>query len=219
MVRLASGSGDKRHALKTQHKDNLHETPPTAVRALLKAENLPNVIWEPSCGPGSIARVLRDAGHVVYATDLVDYESPDQDQAGWDFLLEQQLPLGVEAIVQNPPYKLVNQFVRHSLKLCPKAYFLLRLAFLESVGRSDILDGGKLSKVYAFKNRLPLMHRHGWTGNKTTNAIAFAWFCFDANHSGPTELHRISWERETSPRDTAPNYQSVAVDLETRLVP
>jgi hypothetical protein len=48
---LASGSGDKRHAVKSR-KDDLYETPPEAVAALLRAENLPEVIWEPACGPG-----------------------------------------------------------------------------------------------------------------------------------------------------------------------
>ena len=77
---LASGSGDKRHALKTR-KNDLYETPPEAVQALLVAETLPHVIWEPACGPGSIVRALRANGRQVYATDLVDYESPDQDAA------------------------------------------------------------------------------------------------------------------------------------------
>lgn len=191
---LASGSGDKRHALKAR-KDDVYQTPPEAVMALLQAEDLPAVLWDPSCGPGSIVRTLRVAGRQVYATDLVDYESPDQDNYGWDFLSERQLPASVQGIVQNPPYKLANEFVRHSLELCRRSYFLLRLAFLESTGRSDILDGGALARVHVFKNRLPLMHREGWVGPKSTNTMAFAWFVFDTEHNGPTELHRISWDR------------------------
>jgi len=194
MSELASGSGDKRHALKVR-KDDLYETCPEAIAALIKAENLPDVLWDPSCGPGAIVRALRSTRRQAYATDLVDYESPDQDNHGWDFLSERQLPLGVQAIIQNPPYKLAAEFVRHSLDLCPKSYFLLRLAFLESSGRSDILDGGMLARVLVFKNRLPLMHRDGWEGPKSTNTIAFAWYIFDRNHTGPTELHRISWEK------------------------
>ena len=193
MSELASGSGDKCHALEVR-KDDLYESPPEAVRALLKAERLPEVIWEPCCGPGSIVRVLRSAGRQVYATDLVDYESPDQDCSGWDFLLERQLPIGTQAIVTNPPFKLANEFVRHALMLCPQVIMLLRLSFLESVGRSDILDSGKLARVHVFKNRLPLMHRASWTGNKSTNAIAFAWYVFHQKWCGPTQLYRISWD-------------------------
>lgn len=191
---LASGAGDKRHALKPR-KDDLYETPPEAVRALLRVENLPGVIWEPACGPGSIVRVLRSTGRQVYATDLVDYESADQDAAGWDFLMETQLPLGVQAIVTNPPFKNGAEFVTKGLSLCPVVVMLLRLAFLESATRSDILDGGHLARVHVFRNRLPMMHRDGWEGPKSTNTMAFAWFVWDRNHVGPTELHRISWDR------------------------
>jgi hypothetical protein len=191
---LASGNGDKRHALKPR-KDDLYETPPEATAALMGAEKLPGCIWEPACGPGSIVRSLRGAGHMVYATDLVDYDSPDQDEAGWDFLMEQKSPLGAEMIVSNPPFKNAADFVRKGLSLCPRVAFLMRLAFLEGVGRSDIIDGGSLARVLVFRNRLPLMHRAGWSGPISTNTIAFAWFIFDIAHKGPTEMHRISWDR------------------------
>ena len=65
-----------RHRL-AERGDDLYETPPEATRALLQVERLPHRIWEPACGPGAIARVLRDAGHAVVATDLVDYGCPD----------------------------------------------------------------------------------------------------------------------------------------------
>jgi hypothetical protein len=174
--------------------NDLYETPPVAVEALLRVEDIPSVVWEPACGPGSIVRVLRDSGRTVYATDLVDYDSPDQDGSGWDFLVERQLPLGVQAIVTNPPFKNAGEFVAHALTLCPKVVMLLRLAFIESTRRTPILDGGYLARVHVFKNRLPMMHRHGWEGNKTNSGMAFAWFVWDRNHEGPTELRRLSWE-------------------------
>ena len=213
---LAGASGDKCHALKARAND-LYETPPEAVQALLQAENLPEVIWEPACGPGSLVRVLRASGRQVYATDLVDYESPDQDVAGWDFLLERQLPIGVQAIVQNPPFKNASDFVRKSLELCPRVYMLMRLAFLEGIGRSDILDGGHLARVLVFKERLPLMHRDGWEGNKSTNAIPFAWFVWGANR-GPTEIRRISC-RTQAVDVAAKKPQAVVVDRMSRLIP
>ena len=55
------------------HGNDLYETPELATLALLRAEPLPRKIWEPACGPGAIVRVLRDAGHRVIATDLIDY--------------------------------------------------------------------------------------------------------------------------------------------------
>lgn len=192
MAGLSSGTGNKRAPL-ADRKDDLYETPAEAVRALLRIESLPQVLWEPACGPGAIVRELRGAGRQVYATDLVDYESRDQDESGWDFLLEQRLPIGVQAIVMNPPFKLAGEFVKHALTLCPKVIALLRLAFLESDRRSPILDTGHLARVHVFRKRLPMMHRAGWEGKHSNSGMAFAWFVWDLAHEGPTELHRVSW--------------------------
>jgi hypothetical protein len=178
--------------------NDLYQSPPEAVRALLRVEALPGCIWEPACGPGAIVRVLRDAGHDVIATDLVDYASPDQDEARRDFLMERTLPHGVQAIVTNPPFKNAHEFVAHALELCPKVVMLLRLAFIESERRRNILDGVALARVHVFRNRLPMMHRDGQgirpAEKQNSSAMAFAWFVWDRDHKGPTELHRLSWE-------------------------
>jgi hypothetical protein len=189
---LSHSSQAQRHVL-SDRKDDLYETPSAAVFALLKAENLPHHIWEPACGPGSIVSALRGRGHTVWATDLVDYGLEDSE-SGVDFLMERQSRIDVEAIVTNPPYKLGGEFVEHALALCPRVYMLLRLAFLESERRSNILDGGQLARVHVFKKRLPMMHRHGWLGPQSSSSIAFAWYCWDRSHTGPTELRRIGWE-------------------------
>ena len=175
------------------HLLNLYQTPPEATQALLRAERLPKVLWENSCGPGAIVRVLRAAGHEVLATDLEDYRSPDQDLAHFDFMLQSTLPfVGIEAIVMNPPFNRANDFVRKALELCPRVYALLRIQYLESSGRKDILD--QLERVHVFSNRLPLMHREGWDGPKATSTQCFARFVFYRYHLGPTSLYRIRWE-------------------------
>lgn len=195
MAGMIAGTGNTRAPL-AERGDDLYQTPPEAVTALLNAERLPHHIWEPACGPGAIVRVLRDHGHQVLATDLVDYASPDQDHARWDFLSELRLPDGIEAIVTNPPFKNVEPFVANALRLCPKVIMLLRLAFLESDRRRPILDGGSLARVHVFRKRLPMMHREGWEGRKGNSGMAFAWFVWDSAHRGPTELHRISWDEQ-----------------------
>ena len=181
-----------RHSLSDRGND-CYETPPQAVHALLRAEEIPLVVWEPACGPGSIAKTLRGAGRCVYATDLVNYESPDQDQSGWDFLMETQLPIGVKAIITNPPFKIAADFVAHGLELCPLVIMLLRLSFLESESRTEILDGGQLARVHVFSNRLPQMHRRGWEGPKSSSTVCYAWFVWDRDHRSPTTIDRISW--------------------------
>lgn len=173
-----------------EHKHDFYSTPPEAIRALLEVEKLPDCIWEPSCGNGAIVNILRERGHRVYATDLVDRSCPDSE-SGVDFLMQQAPSFWVGAIVTNPPFSLANQFVYHALMLVPKVVMLLRLSFLEGIGRSAILDQGRLARVHVFKRRLPMMHREGWQGKKSTNAIPFAWFVFDQQSNSPTTIDRI----------------------------
>lgn len=173
--------------------NDLYQTPPEATRALLSHETFTGPIWEPACGPGAITRLLRSHGHSVFASDLVDYNSPDQDQVGWDFLMCFKAPNECNTIVTNPPFKLAVQFARHGLILCNKVVMLLRLAFIEGTTRSDLLDSGYLAKLYVFRNRLPMMHRAGYEGKRATSQTAFAWFVWDKSHTGPTQIHRISW--------------------------
>lgn len=188
---ISLATGTKRHSLSERGAD-LYETPPPAVHALLKVEPVPFTLWEPACGPGSIVQTLRDTGRAVYATDLNDWGCPDS-QAGVDFLMEHKAPPGIGAILTNPPFKNAAAFVRRARQLSPLTMMLVRLAFLESDGRADILEAGDLARVYVFSNRLPMMHRHLWQGPKASSAMCFAWFIWDRSHSGPTVMQRIRW--------------------------
>ncbi len=174
-------------------KDDLYETPDVAVHALLRQKEigLPHRIWECAAGPGRIVKVLRAAGHEVLGSDLVDYGEPTHF-SGRDFLMERACPPGTGAIVTNPPFKLATEFAEHAVELCPLVVMLLRLAFLESKRRAALID--RLSRVYVFDRRLPMMHRAGWEGRKANSGMAFAWMVWDRSHRGPTELHRISWD-------------------------
>jgi hypothetical protein len=183
-----------RHALALRG-DDLYQTPAVGVWSLLRNVPLPRRIWEPACGPGAIARILRQAGHEVFASDLVDYGWDGQDAHGWDFLMEGfSPPAPVDAIVTNPPFKNAEEFVARALERAPKVVMLLRLAFLESERRTDILESGSLASVHVYAKRLPMMHRDGWDGKKANSGMAFAWFVWDREHNGSATLHRIHWE-------------------------
>jgi hypothetical protein len=175
---------------------DLYETPAVAVEALRRVEQLPHRLWEPACGHGNIVDVLRAHGHEIIASDLVDYGDPTHFY-GRDFLLELKAPDGCQCILTNPPFRLAEQFVAHAIHLCPLVIMLLRLAFLESDRRRHILEGRGLARVHVFRKRLPMMHRAGWEGRKANSGMAFGWFVWDRAHSGPTELHRLSWETTT----------------------
>jgi hypothetical protein len=160
---------------------------------LLQAEALPRFLWDPCCGTGTIVTELRTAGYDVVCSDLINYGIPITSPGyyGIDFLLEQRAPIDCQGIVCNPPYKLAPAFVRHALKLVPFTAMLLRLAFLESASRTDILEGGQLARVLVFRRRLPMMHRHDWNGPLASNSIAFAWFVWRRGWNGNPEIKRI----------------------------
>ena len=190
----------QRHSL-AERGDDLYETPPVAVAALLRCERLPSRLWEPACGHGNIVDVLRTHGHEVIGSDLVDYGRPD---CFWrrDFLLERKVPDGCEGIVTNPPFKLAEEFVAHAIDLCPRVAMLLRLAFFEAgagptkkaVLRRYVLDEHPPARIHCFRRRLPMMHRENWKGRKANSGMAFCWMFWDRSHSGPTIIDRISWE-------------------------
>ncbi len=192
----------QRHLL-SERGDDAYMTPPAATEALLKHVKLPHRVWEPACGDGiGILDVLRAHGHEVVGSDLVDYGRPD---CFWhrDFLFERAVPDGAQAIVTNPPYKLVEQFVARALELSPCVVMLLRLAFYEAgTGKQQkhqlrrrVLDEIPPARILAFRRRLPMMHRRGWEGRKGNSGMAFGWFCWDRSHAGPCTIERISWER------------------------
>lgn len=181
------------HSFK-ERGDDIYQTPPQAVHALLRCEKLPQIIWEPACGSGNIVKVLRDAGHKVVATDL---NPCDGGIGGINFLttdLYKQIP--VQAVVTNPPFKSAAKFIERGLALAPLVIVLLRLGFYESNRRTKLLEESGLVRIHVFRNRLPFMHREGWEGPKAASAIAFAWFVFSREHKGPTIIDRISWTAE-----------------------
>jgi hypothetical protein len=171
---------------------DLYSTPPCAVEALLRAEQVPLDVWECAAGRGAVVKVLRKAGHIVVASDIADHGFPLDFRR--DFFDVTEAPEDVDSIVTNPPYKIAQQFVEHALDLVPRVYLLLRLAFLESERRRPILEDRGLARVHVFRKRLPMMHRDGWTGPRASSAVAFAWFVWDRDHTGPAIINRISWE-------------------------
>jgi len=75
---------------------------------------------------------------------------------------------------------------------------LLRLIFLESKGRADILEPGSgLQRIHVFANRLPRMHREGWTGPRAkSGSLCLAWFVWHRGYAGRCKIDRIWWRRE-----------------------
>src|SRR3954465_3015373 len=90
---------------------DFYATPAWVTEVLLHWVPLPSgKIWDPCCGDGAVARALEAHGHDVVATDLMDR---GYGEGGRDFMLETRLPAGVTAIVTNPPYDNLFEFIVH----------------------------------------------------------------------------------------------------------
>lgn len=199
---MVAGVGMHSHA---DREHDFYATPPEAVEALLTVERkwLPNcrVIWEPACGDGAIAKVLERRGYEVTATDLVDR---GYGIGGINFLTLDET-LVDSAIITNPPFKLAREFVDVALQQAPYVAMLLRLAFLEGSARKPWFASTPLARVHVASRRLPMMHRHGWTGPKAGSAVCHAWFVWDKRHEGRPQIQWFDWrDHVPAANDNAP---------------
>lgn len=198
-----------RTATKAERGDNLYETPPEAVHALLALEDFGPCIWEPACGRGAISRLLEEAGHAVFLSDLNDYGTADRDgelQRVVDFRETAADFWGAGSdfdIVTNPPYGgVMNSFIAHALKVHRPRKMALLLNFNAYCGFEDpdrvfIMQTCPPARIHAFVQRLPMMHREGWAGKIATSQMNTAWFVWERNAAGDygrqTILSRADW--------------------------
>jgi hypothetical protein len=153
-----------------------------AAEALLRVEQLPHWLWDPAANTGAIARVLRDAGHAVIASDIADHGFPTHF-CGRDFLLEHKVPEGCQAIVTRPPLRRAEEFAAHAIALTPLVALFLPLKFLASECRRAPSESGKLARVHILRRR----------------DEDFAWLIWSRSHSGPIVVHEVSWAQRSVP--------------------
>lgn len=170
---------------------NFYPTPPEATRALLSVERFKGSIWEPACGKGHIAEVLKATGHHVVATDLNDW---GYGFAGVNFLSEPRARAG--HIITNPPYGrgLADAFILKALSLVPpggKVAMLLNLASLAHPARTPFWNSAPPARVWAIDSvvcwpdpeRAPPRH---------FSDQRYCWAVWEPQHNGPTVLGWLS---------------------------
>lgn len=173
-VAQAAGSGAPREP------NDLYETPEDVTRAvlpLLRDFGFPTLLWEPACGHGKMAEVLRRDGYSVTATDLVDY---GYGRSGVDYLAT---PSTHAAVVTNPPWKLAHEFVFRSLDI-PFLALLLKDTFWQPRCREGLWRARQPDLI------AQLTWRPDWTGSRRPYFSA-AWSIWTPNHVGGTEFCRL----------------------------
>lgn len=174
---LGAMLGASNHISEERQKEDYYATHPDMVRDLLNAGvPLRKRVWEPACGEGHIVNVLRERGHEVCATDIVDRGCPDS--CVQDFLWEfDGAPMGDVDIMTNPPYATALEFVERALAYVQpgaNVWMLLRLQFLEGKARRRLYDVAPPAGVWVFSERRDCGKNGDFS--KSRGGIAYAWF-------------------------------------------
>jgi hypothetical protein len=156
---------------------DFYPTPRWATYALIDNERFEGRIWEAACGDGTMARVLRESGRPVDASDLYDR---GYGETGVDFLKASR---SVENVVTNPPYNSAEGFVEAGLRqTTQKLCLLLRLAFLEGANRRrTIFTKTPPARVWVFSERITFYPAGAEV--KGSGTTAYAWFVWDKQSS------------------------------------
>jgi hypothetical protein len=175
-----------------------YATPPVAVEALLRVEQLNKNIWEPANGFGDISTTLKKHRHTTFTSDVHRWHKSTEYVV--DFRACKNLPKRFRNgcdIITNPPFVLALEFAQTALKLLPRGFklcLLLRLQWLEGIKRFEFFKQNPPRIVHVFSWRIPRMHRFGYKGKNGGTTMAFAWFVWEKSYRGPTELGWIGKE-------------------------
>jgi hypothetical protein len=195
--RWRAGKKKARARIQSKHSNadrdlDAYFTPPQAVIAVMALERawLPRVILDPCAGEGAFTLLMAQHGYETYANDIKDY-----GLAGCtigDYLAMPPTP-GVGGVVTNPPFQWALEFLRKAIAETDYVAVLVRANFLiEAAGRDAFFAEHPPSRVYYSSQRLPMMHRYGWTGRRSTSNTPYAVAVWDrrANHIEPPQRFR-----------------------------
>lgn len=171
---------------------DFYPTPAWATHALMLNEKFHGRVWEPACGNGFMARVIKKYNQVC-STDLYDH---GYGKPGVDFLHQNSK---VDNIITNPPFNIVEDFFFKSLTLARyKFAFLLRTAFLEGQKRSQtIFRYFPPSRIWIFPNRVTMYPcPSGITDYNEYMSI------LKSNSGGTTSYAWFVWEKPLKPHKT-----------------
>lgn len=158
-------------------RNDAYFTPSWVTEALLP--HIPkriNQVWEPACGRGAIADVLRKRIQLIHRTDL---------NTGHDFLTTKHEN---DSVITNPPYGLAEEFIRRALEVTWKrrGFVAMLLATdFDHAKRRQYLFGG----CPQFAKKLVLTKRIVWFKKVIASPSSnHAWFMWDWKQTSPPTI-------------------------------
>lgn len=155
-------------------------TPPWATRALVEHVVWPRLpvfdpprylarqmVWEPACNRGHMARPLQEYFRRVHASDIDDFSAEwDEQDRVVDFLAQgsesQHIKAqGLDWVITNAPFKLGLRFIQRAFEIEPRegVAVFTRTGFLESIGRYEALFCDRPPSVVAQFVERPILHK------------------------------------------------------------
>jgi hypothetical protein len=174
-------------AQRAEFKNSLDDfpTPPWATRALVehvvasKASLGSMTCLEPACGRGHMSVALAEYFGDVTSYDVFDY--------GFgriaDFLKAKHDNQSFDWVITNPPFKLAEEFIKHSMKIARHGVAMLtRTVFIESVGRYERLFMPNPPSAFAqFTERVPMVK--GRIDKKASTATGYGWLVWEKGNA------------------------------------
>lgn len=185
--------GASNHTDKEREANDYYATDPIAIDKLVAAYKLPLTVWECACGEGHLSERLKELGHVVMSSDLIDR---GYGLGGVDFLKQPNCG-DCKAIVTNPPYKYATEFILHALEILPDdgvCAMFLKTTFLEGQQRYDRLFAKFPPRfIFQFSKRVLCAKNGDFEGMKAGggSAVAYAWFVWEKGFKGDTIVRWI----------------------------
>lgn len=170
---------------KHDHTDTQQDypTPPFATRALCEWLNKnvdmvkSDVVWEPACNRGCMARPLKKYFPTVIASDLYHYGDEHYEDAIPECMnfLERKECNGIDWVITNPPFTLAAEFIKRALEVSKIGVaVIVRSAFLEGKDRYNTLFSvTPPTYVLQFVERVPMVK--GTYDPKASSATAYSW--------------------------------------------
>ena len=181
------------HSESIREENDFYATDPLATVLLCEKEKFSPTVWEPCVGKGHIAEVLKQQGHKVVCSDIIDRGYPETQIQ--DFLCVQMNGGGNQNdIITNPPYKMATSLVRKALDISAngvKIAMFLKIQFLESQERWELFKTDPPKYVYVFTKRVSCA-AGGDFEKINSSAVCYAWYVWEKGYKGEPTIRWIN---------------------------
>lgn len=163
-----------------QREEHEHYVEPEwCSKRLFDVEKFNGPIFDPACGFGNILKAASNAGHDVWAADIVDRGFPNTHVS--DFLISKYNQID---IVSNPPFNKFKEFALHAIDNCYEKVAMIWL--VRTLPAARWLQTTPLKTIWFLTPRPSMPPGHVITAGEKPGGGKqdFCWLVWDINFKG-----------------------------------